>query len=197
VLCNKYVLLLTLIYVGGTSVTNALSLWQPQIIQTFKLSTMQVGLLNSVPFAIASVAMYWWAMRSDRNGERTIHTALPLALGTIGLIATMFVQTLVPTILVLCVVIIAASMIKGPFWALATEMLPTNTAATAIGQINALNNLGVFAGTWAIGAIKTATGSFTYSLVPLIAVSFIACLVALWIGRGQRTSSRTAEITAT
>jgi MFS family permease len=195
VMSNRYVLLLTLIYIGGTSVTNALSLWQPQIIQTFKLSTMQVGLLNSLPFAIASVAMYLWARHSDRNGERTIHTALPLALGTVGLVASMFVQSLGPTILVLCVVVIAASMIKGPFWALATEMLPASVAATAIGQINALNNLGVFVATWGIGAIKGATGSFTYALLPLVAISLIACLVALWIGRVQRISTGQAAAT--
>ena len=49
VMGNKYVLLLTLVYIGGTSVTNALALWQPQIIKAYDLTTMQVGLLNSVP----------------------------------------------------------------------------------------------------------------------------------------------------
>jgi MFS family permease len=188
VLCNRYVLLLTLIYIGGTTVTNALSLWQPQIIKTFNLTTMQIGLLNSVPFAIASVAMYWWAARSDRLGERTLHTALPLAVGTAALIATLFVHTLLATILVLCVAIMAASMIKGPFWALATEMLPANISATAIAQINALNNLGVFGATYAVGVIRTATGSFAYALAPMVMISFVACLVALWIGHVRKAN---------
>jgi hypothetical protein len=106
------------------------------------------------------------------------------------------VQTLVRTILVLCVVIIAASMIKGLFWALATEMLPTSTAATAIGQINALN-------TW---VSSPAPGPSVRSTTPPVASPthcchwspslFIACVVALWIGRVQRPSSRTAEVTA-
>lgn len=196
VLVNKYVLLLTLIYIGGTSVTNALSLWQPQIIKTFSLTTMQIGLLNSLPFLLASIAMYFWAARSDRLGERTIHTALPLAMGTLGLIASMFVQSLIPTIVVLCVIVTAASMIKGPFWALATEMLPPAVAATAIGAINALNNLGVFGATWAIGAIRNATGSFAFSLAPLVAVSAIACLVALWIGRVRAADRAAAARTA-
>ena len=183
VMANKYVLMLTLIYIGGTSVTNALSLWQPQIIKGYNLSTMQVGLLNSVPFAIASVAMYLWASHSDRTGERTFHTALPLGIATLGLICTMLVHSLLPMIVVLCVVITAASMIKGPFWALATEMLPTSISALAIGQINSLNNLGVFGATYAIGAIRDATGSFTFAMLPFVAVCAIAGLVALWIGR--------------
>ncbi|MGL9773056.1 MAG: hypothetical protein ACR5LG_01515 [Sodalis sp. (in: enterobacteria)] len=91
--------------------------------------------------------------------------------------------TLGPTIAVLCVAIIAASMIKGPFWAMATEQLPAHSAAVAISQINALNNLGVFAGTWLIGTIRTATGSFTYVLAPLVALSLAASLVAWHLSR--------------
>ncbi len=126
-----------------------------------------------------------------------MHTALPLALGTLALLGTLFVNTLVPTILVLCVAITAASMIKGPFWALASEMLPPTIAATAIGQINALNNLGVFVGTYAIGAIRQSTGSFAYSLAPLVAVSFIACLVALWIGHVRQVNGAVAKTAPT
>jgi sugar phosphate permease len=195
VMGNKYVLLLTLVYIGGTSVTNALSLWQPQIIKTYSLTTMQVGLLNSVPFAIASVAMYLWASHSDRTGERTLHTALPLGLATLGLICTMLVHSLAPMIVVLCVVIMSASMIKGPFWALATEMLPVSISALAIGQINSLNNLGVFGATYAIGAIREATGSFTFAMLPFVAVCGIAGLVALWIGRVRVRDASAAALT--
>jgi sugar phosphate permease len=197
VMGNKYVLLLTLVYIGGTSVTNALSLWQPQIIKAYNLTTMQVGLLNSVPFAIASVAMYLWAAHSDRTGERTLHTALPLGLATAGLVCTMLVHSLAPMIVVLCVVIMSASMIKGPFWALATEMLPVSISALAIGQINSLNNLGVFGATYAIGAIREATGSFTFAMLPFVAVCGLAGLTALWIGHARlRERSAPAVISA-
>jgi MFS family permease len=182
-LINPSVLLLTLIYIGGTSVTNALSLWQPQIIKAYTLSTFHVGLLNSLPFALASLAMYLWATHSDRTGERPMHTALPLAVAAVGLLCTTVVQGLAPMILVLCVIIISASMIKGPFWAMATEALPPSLSAPAIGQINALNNLGVFGATWVIGAIRGATGSFTYAMLPIAALTLLACAAALWLGR--------------
>ncbi|SEQ24371.1 Sugar phosphate permease [Faunimonas pinastri] len=193
VLINKYVLVLTLIYIGGTSVTNALSLWQPQIIKTYALSTFHVGLLNSLPFALASLAMYLWASHSDRTGERPLHTALPLALAGVALICTTFVQGLAPMIGVLCVVIICASMIKGPFWAMATEALPSRLSAVAIGQINALNNLGVFGATWVIGAIRGATGSFTFAMLPIAALTLSACVAALWMGHRQRRPQQLAK----
>lgn len=181
-LCNKYVLALTLIYIGGTSVTNGLSLWQPQIISTFNLTTMEIGFLNSIPFALASVAMYLWSSHSDRKAERVIHLALPLAIGAVALTTIMFVSSLIPTLIVLCIAISAASMIKGPFWALATEVIPSRDTAIAIALINALNNLGVFAGTYLIGVIKGHTGSFTYALVPYLVISAVACALTLWLG---------------
>ena len=118
-----------------------------------------------------------------------MHTALPLGLATLGLVCTMLVHSLAPMIVVLCVVITAASMIKGPFWALATEMLPVSISALAIGQINALNNLGVFGATYAIGAIRKATGSFTFAMLPFVAVCGLAGLVSLWIGRARLRSA--------
>jgi hypothetical protein len=62
-------------------------------------------------------------------------------------------------------------------------MLPSTISAAAIGQINALNNLGVFGATYVIGAIRDYTGSFTYAVVPLVLVTCSASLVAVWIGR--------------
>jgi ACS family tartrate transporter-like MFS transporter len=129
--------------------------------------------------------MFLWAAHSDRTGERTMHTALPLAIAAIGLICTALVHSLIPMIVVLCVIVIAASMIKGPFWALATEIIPSRVAAPSIGSINALNNGGVFFATWVIGAIRSATGSFTYAILPIAAVSAVACFVALWLGRSH------------
>ena len=51
-------------------------------------------------------------------------------------------------------------MLKGPFWALATEQLPPVKAAASIAAINAVGNLGGFLGPYLIGAIKDGTGSF-------------------------------------
>lgn len=183
VLFNPGVLLLTLIYLGATAVTNGLALWQPQIIKTYNLTLMQTGLLNAVPFALASLAMFLWGKHSDKTGERRLHTALPLLLGATGLAASMYVTSLWPMLAVLCLTITSASMIKGPFWAMATEIIPAESSAVVIGQINALNNLGVFVGTWLIGLIRNSTGSFTYALAPLLLVTACGCLTALLIGR--------------
>ena len=70
-------------------------------------------------------------------------------------------------------------MLKGPFWAMATEQMPAATAAASIAAINAVGNLGGFAGPFAIGAIKDATGSFTLSLLPMIVFALVSAGLAL------------------
>ena len=78
VLWNKYVLVLSITLAGSTAVSSGLQIWQPQIIKSYGLTNMQTGLLNSIPFALASVLMVLWGRRSDETGERVWHTALPL-----------------------------------------------------------------------------------------------------------------------
>jgi len=82
VLWNRHVLILSLVLAGSTAVSSGLQLWQPQIIKSFGLTNMQTGLLNSVPFGLASIVMLWWGRRSDLTGERVWHAALPLMLAT-------------------------------------------------------------------------------------------------------------------
>ena len=66
VLANPYIWALALIYAGSSATSNALSLWQPQILKSFGLTNLQTGLLNMIPFGIASVFMILWGMRADK-----------------------------------------------------------------------------------------------------------------------------------
>ena len=76
-------------------------------------------------------------------------------------------------------------MVKGPFWALSTEWLSAGAAAAGIAQINAIGNIGGFVGTYLLGVIKDATGSYPLGLLPLVALSGIGCVLVLGLGRGR------------
>jgi len=185
IMSDKYVLAASFIYAGASGASQCLSLWQPQIIKSFGLTNMQTGLLNSIPFGIASVLMIIWGRNSDRSGERIWHTAIPLALLALSLAASIATSSLTPTILVLCVAVTATYIVKGPFWALSTEWLSAGSAAVGIAQINAIGNIGGFIGTWLLGVIKDYTGSYPLGLLPLAAISAVGCLLVLTIGRGR------------
>jgi MFS family permease len=186
VLFNKYVLAASLIYAGSSGASACLSIWQPQIIKSFGLTNMQTGLLNSIPFGIASVVMVLWGRSSDRSGERVWHTAVPLGLTAAALASTVLTGSLVPTIAILCVAVAGTYAIKGPFWALATGWLSPTTAAAGIAQINAIGNLGGFVGTYMLGVIKDMTGSYALGLMPLVVLTAAGTIMVLILGRGER-----------
>jgi MFS family permease len=192
VVSNKHVLAASLIYAGASGASQCLSLWQPQIIKSFGLTDLQTGLLNSIPFGVASVLMLLWGRNSDRTGERKWHTAVPLALLAASLAMAGLAGALAPTIAILCVAVTATYIMKGPFWALSTEWMSAGVAAAAIAQINAIGNLGGFFGSYLLGTIKDATGSFALGLLPLAGLSAVGFLLVLSLGRQQGPSGSAA-----
>jgi sugar phosphate permease len=194
VLSNRYVLAASLIYAGASGASQCLSLWQPQIIKSFGLSNMQTGLMNMIPFGIASVLMILWGRSSDKRQERVWHTGIPLALLALSLVVATFISSLFATMLILCVAVTATYIVKGPFWALSTEWLSVGAAA-GIAQINAIGNIGGFVGTSLLGVIKDATGSYPLGLLPLAVLSGIGCVLVMTLGRSRqaRAVPRLAE----
>jgi MFS transporter, ACS family, tartrate transporter len=191
VLWNKHVLLLSLVLAGSTAVSSGLQLWQPQIIKSYGLTNMQTGLLNAIPFALASLIMIWWGRRSDRTGERVWHAAAPLVLTAISLASTLLFDSLFSIVVILCLAVIGIYAGKGPVWAVSTEWLSAGAAAAGLAQINALSNLAGFGTTYVMGFIKDATGSFALALVPLALLSAAAAVAILVIGRSDASIAAT------
>jgi MFS transporter, ACS family, tartrate transporter len=191
VITNKYVLAASLIYAGASGASQCLSLWQPQIIKSFGLTDMQTGLLNSIPFGVASVLMLFWGRNSDRTRERRWHTAIPLALLGGSLACAPLTNALAPTLIILVIAVTATYIVKGPFWALATEWMSAGVAAAAIAQVNAIGNIGGFFGSYMLGAIKDATGSYALGLLPLAALSIVGCGLALSLGGNEERPEAT------
>ena len=181
ILLNRYVLAAALVYAGASGASQCLSLWQPQIIKAFGLSTLETGMLNSIPFGVAAILMLWWGKHSDRTKERVWHSGLPLAAVAIGLTLVAFTHSsLALTVALLVIAVAATYMFKGPFWALASEWMPGAAAAAGLAQVNAVGNLAGFVGSAMLGAIKEATGSFALALLPIALIAAIGCMV-LWL----------------
>jgi MFS transporter, ACS family, tartrate transporter len=189
VLWNKYVLVLSLTLAGSTAVSSGLQIWQPQIIKSYGLTNMQTGLLNSIPFALASILMVLWGERSDRTGERVWHTALPLFLTAFSLASALVFNSLTAIIVILCLAVIGIYAGKGPVWALSAEWLSAGTAAAGLAQMNAISNLAGFGTTYIVGSIKQATGSYPLAILPLACLSGAGALAVLFISRGPSVGS--------
>jgi ACS family tartrate transporter-like MFS transporter len=189
---NKYVLCLALVDTCASAAGSTLSVWQPQLLKSFGLTVMETGLLNSVPYAAASILMVYWGRRSDRLGERRWHTVVPMLLIGVGLFATSLSGSLVPTVCMLCAVLVGAYSFKGPFWALATDMLSNSAVAAGLAMINAIANLlggGLMVNVY--GWVKDATGSYALALMPLAILTLLSVTTLLLLTRANRTKQLT------
>ncbi|WP_339210900.1 MFS transporter [Aeribacillus sp. FSL K6-8210] len=174
-----YFAIIYFVYIAGTL---GVSYWMPQIIDgmSASLSNTQIGLIATIPYIVATIAMNWWSARSDRKGERWLHAALPLLVGAITLIGAGV--TLQPVLGMLFITLSLTGMYcyKGPFWALPTTMLNPAQAAVGIAVVNSIGNLGGFIGPYAVGALKDLTGGTSaglYFLSGLLVFAFFMLLV--------------------
>jgi MFS transporter, ACS family, tartrate transporter len=192
---DKYVIALAIINCGSSATSNALSLWQPQILKSFGLSTFETGLFNAIPFGIASIFMIVWGLRADKSGERIWNTALPLILTSICLASTMLTQSLTVTMILLSMALVGNYAFKGPFWALAGDWLSARTAAVGLAAINTWAHIGTAGATALLGVIKDATGSFAVALLPLVTLTATGAILVVMAG--HRRQRAVAELKTT
>ena len=195
---HKDIWLLALIYSGASAAGSTMSVWAPQLLKTFGLSAMEIGLVNAIPYGIASVLMIIWGRSSDRTGERRWHTAMTMLLIAAGLLMTLFTSSLPATVVMLTMVLVGAYSMKGPFWALVSGWLSSSTAAAGLAAVGAMANLiggGLMVN--AYGAIHDATGSYSLALMPLAALCSVAGIAVLVIGRKRQREQAEAAGTIT
>ncbi|GFM63174.1 MFS transporter [Pseudomonas cichorii] len=196
---HKDIWVLALIYSGASAAGSTMSVWAPQLLKTFGLSAMEIGLVNAIPYGLASVLMIVWGRSSDRTGERRWHTAMTMLMIAGGLLLTLFTSSLVATVIMLSLVLIGAYSMKGPFWALVSGWLSSSTAAAGLAAVGALANLiggGIMVN--AYGAIHDATDSHALALMPLAALCTLAGVMVLVIGRKrEREQAELAGAAAT
>ena len=185
-LTDSRVLALSLIYFGTSAGLYTLGVWAPQIIKSFGLSNMEVGLLNAVPPTIAVVAMYLWSWHSDRTNERTWHVVIACLAAAAGLALAGLSSGVASVVAALVLVNVGISAAKPPLWSMPTLFLAGPAAASGIATINSIGNLGGFAGPAMIGWIKDQTGSFEGGLYFVAALLLLSATLTLLLARSTR-----------
>lgn len=156
-------------------------LWAPQIVKSLgSLSDIQVGLLGSLPFCCAAVAMVLIARHSDRVDERRLHVAASMAVGGVALLASAYAPNPYLAFVLLCVAAAGIWGSLGVFWSMTSTFLAGPTAALGIAVINTLAQVGGFVGPTSVGFIKDHTGNFSLALAVLAGFALLAALIA-WL----------------
>jgi sugar phosphate permease len=159
------VLLLIVIYFFRMSTEVGFLMWLPSALEKAKkLSSAGVGGLATFPFVVAIIAMLVNSWHSDKTGERRGHVALPFALGGMFLLIGVSLSQSLPVLafVFVCLTTIGTYGPLGPFWAIPTETLSRDVAATTMGVITAVGSLGGFFGPVAIGYLNKYEGNFQH-----------------------------------
>jgi MFS family permease len=186
-LASREVLLLSIVLAGSTAVSSGLQIWQPLILKSYGLSNMYTGLLNALPFALASILMVWWGKRSDQAGEHVWHTAAPLILLALSLFSAMVFSSLLAITVIFCLAVSGVYAGKGPAWALTTDLLSPAAAAAGVAQINAVSNLAGFGTTYIVGYLKEKTGSYAVAMLPLAGLAAAGAIAVLLLPRRRQS----------
>jgi MFS transporter, ACS family, tartrate transporter len=167
--------------------------WLPTILKRQSgFSDTRLGLIGAVPYAAGFMAMLINGWHSDRSRERRWHSAVPLFVGAIALLAFISLPGSTALTVVLFALICSAWCAFLPaFWAIPTEILSESAAAASVGLINAVGSAAGFAGPYAFGYLNTRTGSLSYGLALMLASSLAGGLLILRSARArQRVSPR-------
>lgn len=195
---NRKVVYLSFIYFVYQCGSLGVGYWMPQIIKGFSgsLTHSQIGFIAMIPYIVATVAMVLWSRRSDRHGERKLHSALPLLLAAVTLMAAGFIGNPYVAMTLISLALAGLYAFKSPFWALPTLFLTRSTAAVSIAVINSIGNLGGFVGPYAIGLLKgDKGGDASAGLVFLAALLLIAFLMTFFMRLSDDSRSDDAATT--
>ncbi len=168
------------------------SFWLPAILKSDGVTdTMQIGYYAAIPYIVAAVAMFLIGRRSDRLGERRIHSAVPAALGAIAL--ALAARSGGHLALSLTCMSIATAMIWAAytvFWAIPSEHLKGSAAAGGIALINTIGSFGGFVSPTIIGWARTRTGSLEAGLYVMVGITLLGAILLTTINRSRGASTR-------
>jgi ACS family tartrate transporter-like MFS transporter len=172
--------LLTLIYFLFAVILYGITLWLPLMIRDQTgLGNAGVGLVIGLLGLCGAAAMLLNSQHSDRTGERALHSAVPIAISglAVGIAAVLGVGR--ASVVLLAVALVVLNAFGPTFWCLPRAVLQGTAAAGGIALINAVGNLGGFAGPNVLGYIKNATGSYSVAFGILAAGGFVAAALLL------------------
>lgn len=148
----------------------AVIFWLPTILSDSGVkSTTAIGLYSALPYAAAIVAMIWLSRRSDRRGERRLHSAVPAIVAAVSMTVAAFTTDHLAVALTAIVVSTACSWGSyAVFWSMPASYLSGTAAAGGIALINSIGLLGGFVSPTLLGYLKEGTGGNVAGLFVLV-----------------------------
>jgi nitrate/nitrite transporter NarK len=148
-------------------------------------------ILGTLPYCVAIVALLLNGWHSDKTRERTWHAAIPLFAASCGVLIAWALSGQPILAMAAIILIVGACLYTHipAFWAIPTMFLGSSAAASAIGFINMIGNLGGSLGPIVVGEKSgTSVPDALLRIVPWSAMA-AAILVAANYYRTWRSRS--------
>ena len=187
---SRVVILLCLQYALWSIGVYGFVMWLPSIInEAPNMNIETTGWLSAVPYILAIIAMLSASYFSDKTLNRKIFVWPFLLIGALAFYGSYLVGTSNFWLSFTLLVIAGGAMYApyGPFFAIITEILPSNVSGGAIALINSFGALGSFLGAYLVGYLNGATGSFDASYIFMSGSLFLAALITMAAVKKERT----------
>ena len=179
-LADRQILLFCFLFFTIAQNVYGVTFWLPTMIRGLgDLSDIQVGLLNSIPWLIAIVAMYSFAVMAGKWLSPHIWLSISLLIAAAGL----FVSTLGGPLfgfIAVCFAAIGFKSATAMFWPIPQAYLDARVSAAILALINAVGTLGGFVSPSMFGILEQRTGSIQGGIYILAATSLVAACLALF-----------------
>jgi D-galactonate transporter len=178
---NPWVLLFSAIYFCISMGLYGVGFWLPQIIKnTGVKNPLGIGLLTSIPYACAAIAMILVGKSSDRSGERRWHFAICALVGGVGLILSTLFPSNVSAAIVMLSIGTAGILSSFPLsWTMPTAMLAGSAAAAGIAMVNSIGGLAGFVSPYLVGWIADATHRLDVGLYVIASCLFLGAFLVV------------------
>ncbi|WP_313082660.1 MFS transporter [Atlantibacter sp.] len=179
VLKNKFVWLLTIVFLLNNMFNYGLSIWWPTIASSVTGSSYTlVGILSTIAPLIGLAVMFIVSSHSDRTGERKWHAVSILLICGVALAVSALTEG-APFVSILFI-LIAQGIWAGfspVFWTIPSIVISSAAIGAATGLINGVGNLGGFVGPYLFGYLIDLTGSTQTGLFFIVGVQLMAGLL--------------------
>ncbi|WP_437883120.1 MFS transporter [Pseudomonas sp. LRF_L74] len=182
-LANPKIWLLSFIYLFFTMGLYGVSFWLPTLIQASGVQdSLHLGLLTTIPYAMATAAMILVGKSSDRFRERRWHLAVPGVLAATGfLISTAYQSNLMISLPALCLATMGVMTTISQYWTLPPAILTGAAAATGIALANSIGSASGFISPFAMGSINAATQSTSSGIIMLSGVLVVGSILVFLV----------------
>jgi MFS transporter, ACS family, tartrate transporter len=175
----------------------ALVFWLPQLVRQLDLGggELMIGTLSALPLLGLAVGLIFNGRRSDRVGERFLHTGIPSAAAGVAMLVAAVLQPGWPVLMLLVVAGFGIGAAQGVFWAvpgkvrLGGDKVPVG----AIALISMFGTTGGIVGPWLTGVLVASTGSFSLAIGVLASLLILALPAIAFRSSGRGETAQGAQ----